>query len=96
MGGWAQLKFRAASRIEFNGAFGQDNPQGSEVRSSSGGQQNYFDRWLARNQTALFNVVYRPRSDVLMSLEYRHLRTFTTVAEPYSADHVAMSVGVLF
>lgn len=96
MGGWAQLKFRATSKIEFNGAFGQDNPEASEVRSSSAGQQNYFDIWLARNQTSLFNVVYHPRSDVLMSLEYRHLRTFTTIAEPYSADHVDMSVGVLF
>lgn len=95
IGGWSQLKFRATRKIEFNGAFGQDNPQASEVRNSAG-QQNYFNIWLARNQTLLVNVIYHPRSDVLMSLEYRHLRTFTTVAEPYSADHVDMSVGVLF
>ena len=96
LGGWAQLKYRATGRIEFNSAFGQDNPLGSEVRNSSSGQQNYFSAWLARNQTSLFNVIYHPRSDVLMSLEYRHVRTFTTIAAPYSANHVDMSVGVLF
>ncbi|HXX18276.1 MAG TPA: hypothetical protein VEJ46_02635 [Candidatus Acidoferrum sp.] len=96
MGGWAQLEFRATSKLEFNEAFGQDNPEGSEIRNSSWGQQNYFSPWLARNQTWLANFIYRPRSDVLLSLEYRHLRTFTTVSEPYSADHVNMSVGVLF
>jgi len=95
IGGWSQLKFRATNKIEFNGGFGQDNPEASEVRNSAG-QQNYFNAWLARNQTSLFNVIYRPRSDVLMSLEYRHLRTFTTVAEPYSADHVDLSLGILF
>jgi len=96
MGGWAQLKFRATTKLEFNGAFGQDNPLSSEIRNSAGGQQNYFSPWLARNQTSLVNFIYRPRSDVLLSLEYRHLRTFTTIDEPYSADHVDMSVGVLF
>lgn len=96
MGGWAQLKFRATNKLEFNGAFGQDNPRGDEVRYSAGGQQNYFSPWLARNQSSLVNFIYRPRSDVLLSLEYRHLRTFTTISEPDSADHVDMSVGVLF
>ena len=96
MGGWSQLKFRATSKVEFNGAFGQDNPQAGEVRNSSAGQQNYFSAWLARNQTSLVNVVYHPRSDVVMSLEYRHLRTFSTISAPYPADHVDMSVGVLF
>ena len=96
IGGWSQLKFRATSKVEFNGAFGQDNPYADEIRDSSGGQQNYFNSWLARNRTSLFNVVYHPRSDVLMSLEYRHLRTFTTIAEPSSSNHIDMSLGVLF
>jgi hypothetical protein len=96
IGGWSQLKFRATSKVEFNGAFGQDNPYANEIRDSSGGQQNYFNAWLARNRTSLFNVVYHPRSDVLMSLEYRHLRTFTTISEPSSANHIDMSLGVLF
>jgi len=96
LGGWAQLKFRATDKLEFNGGFGQDNPFANQVRDSSGGQQNYFNPWLARNQSSLLNFIYRPRSDVLLSLEYRHLRTFTTVDEPYSAEHINMSVGVLF
>ena len=33
---------------------------------------------------------------MLVSLEYRYLRTFTTISEPYSADHINVSLGVLF
>src|SRR5271167_268430 len=32
VGGWAQLKYRANSRLEFNAAFGQDNPFAADVR----------------------------------------------------------------
>jgi hypothetical protein len=96
LGGWSQLKFSATNKTEFNVAFGQDNPLASEVRNSLGGQQNYFSPWLARNQTWLANVIYHPRSDVLLSLEYRHLHTFTTISEPDTANDVNMSVGVLF
>ena len=96
LGGWAQLKFRATDKLEFNGAFGQDNPFANEVRNSSGGQYSYFNPWLARNQSWLANFIYRPRSDMLVSLEYRYLRTFTTISEPYSADHINVSLGVLF
>jgi hypothetical protein len=96
IGGWAQLQFHATTKTEFNVAFGQDNPFASQVRNSSGGQQNYFNPWLARNQTWLGNVIFHPRSDLLLSLEYRHLSTFTTIAEPNAANNVNMSVGVLF
>jgi len=96
LGGWAQLKFRATDKLEFNSAFGQDNPFGNEVRNSSGGQHSYFNPWLARNQSWLANFIYRPRSDMLVSFEYRYLRTFTTISEPYSADHINVSLGILF
>jgi hypothetical protein len=96
LGGWGQLKFRATEKLEFNGAFGQDNPFANQIRSASGGQQNYFNPWLARNQSWLVNFIYHPRSDLLFSAEYHYLRTFTTVSEPNSAQHINLSLGVLF
>ncbi len=38
VGGWSQLKFKATSKLEFNGAFGLDNPTASEARVAFGNQ----------------------------------------------------------
>jgi hypothetical protein len=64
---------------------GQDNPFASQVRNSSGGQQNYFNPWLARNQTWLGNVIFHPRSDLLLSLEYRHLTPSPSPMRPITS-----------
>ena len=32
-GGWAQLKYRPATKLEFNGAFGQDSPYLADMRA---------------------------------------------------------------
>jgi hypothetical protein len=90
-GGWAQLKFRATDRLEFNGAFGQDNPQARELRVITEPQAA-----LARNQSGFVNFIYQPRSDLLFSMEYRRLRTFYTPDDRETAGHINLSVGVLF
>jgi len=96
MGGWGQLKFRATDKLEFNGAFGQDNPFASELWLAAEWQQIYPNLSLTRNQSSLANFIYRPRSDLLFSVEYLHLKTFTLPSSASSADHVSMNLGVLF
>ena len=79
VGGWSQVKISATSKLEFNGAFGVDNPFAADVRGfplSPG-----FPAPLLQNRSSLVNVIYRPRSDLLFSGEYRHLRTFDIDAE---------------
>jgi hypothetical protein len=94
-GGWAQLKYRPANRLEFNGAIGQDAPYMRDIRFFPN-PQAYGDPALTKNQGSLVNVIYRPRSDLLFSAEYRHLKTFTIDNSPYNADHVNLMMGVLF
>ena len=94
-GGWAQLKYRPASKIEFNGAFGEDAPYSADIHAFSN-PQTYGDPTLTKNQSGLVNVIYRPRSDLLFSAEFRHLKTFTTDNGTYNADHVNLMMGVLF
>jgi hypothetical protein len=94
-GGWVQLKYRAAPKLEFNGAFGQDNPYRVDLRAFAN-PQSYGDPTLTKNQVSIANVIYRPRSDLLFSAEYRHLKTFTTDNGAYNADHVNLMMGVLF
>ncbi|MGA2372386.1 MAG: hypothetical protein ACLPPV_04840 [Candidatus Korobacteraceae bacterium] len=98
VGGWGQLKFRATPKLEFNAAFGQDSPFASEVRyfGEEVNSYSYASPYLTANRGAFGNVIYWPRSDLLLSMEYRRLRTFTIYDNSYQADQVNMSVGVLF
>ena len=95
VGGWAQLKYKATTKIQFNGAFGQDNPFASDLRQF-GGNQTYYPSPLSKNQSALINFLYQPRSDIVLSLEYRRLKTFTLDSNANSANIVNFSVGYLF
>ena len=96
VGGWGQLKFRATPKLEFNGAFGQDNPFAADVRDFGDQSASYAPYFITRNRTAFGNVIYRPRSDLVLALEYRRLRTFTIFDSSWEASQINMSMGVLF
>jgi len=95
IGGWSQLKFKASAKLEFNGAFGLDNPFAEDLRAFSA-PQSYFLPTLAQNRGSLVNFIYRPRSDLLFSAEYRHLRTFLINSNSNAAEQVNMMMGILF
>jgi hypothetical protein len=95
LGGWAQLKFKATPKLQFNGAFGQDNPIASDMRQF-GGSQPYYTLPLSKNQSAFGNFIYQPRSDIVFSLEYRRLKTFTLDSNANAANLVTLSVGYIF
>jgi regulator of replication initiation timing len=94
VGGWWQIKFSATSRLEFNGAFGIDNPFAIDLRAVPS-PAGVYPNVLAANRSAMANFIYRPRSDLLFSGEYRHLRT-SELVNHYSADQVNVMMGVLF
>jgi regulator of replication initiation timing len=94
VGGWSQLKFSASSRLEFNGAFGIDNPFARDLHNIPS-PAGVYPSVLAANRSAMLNFIYHPRSDLLFSGEYRHLRT-SELVNYYSADQVNVMMGVLF
>jgi len=95
LGGWAQLKFKLNRELEFNGAAGQENPWARELRRFPLQQTDLYG-FAARNQAALVNFIFRPRSDLIFSGEYRRLRTFGVGANNWTADHVNLTMGFLF
>ncbi len=95
LGGWAQLKYRATPKLQLNGAFGQDDPFSSDLRNF-GGNGSYYGVLFSRNQSALVNFIYQPRSDFMFSLEYRRLKTFILDSNPNSANLVNFSLGYIF
>jgi hypothetical protein len=95
VGGWAQLKFKPRPKFEVNGAFGHDNPFGNQVARFAD-YPAYYDSLFARNQVWFTNGIYQPRSDVMLSLEFRRLRTFGSDGGADVANQVSLSLGYLF
>src|ERR1039458_1304340 len=97
VGGWAQLKYRPASKWEFNAAFGMDNPYATDLEYFPYSQlYGGGNATLARNQGSFVNMIYRPRSDLFFSAEYRHLTTYTINNGGNDAGHLNLMMGVLF
>jgi len=99
IGGWTQLKYKPTTKLEFNAAVGMDNLRASQVRAFANPASEFdsaFDPALLRNRSALINVIYRLRSNVLLSLEDRQIQTFKVDESSKTANHLSMSVGVLF
>ena len=95
VGGWTQLKFQATPKIEFNGVFAEDNAFAGDVRGFATDKNN-FGEILGRNRGTLGNVVFRPRSDLVLSAELRRLRTFPAYSASTVTNQVNLSVGILF
>jgi hypothetical protein len=95
IGGWTQVKVAPAPKLEFNAAAGQDNPYAKDLRFFPN-PQSYLNPFISRNRAEFVNFVYRPRSDLLVSAEFRHLRTFEINGDSNTANHVNLAMGFLF
>lgn len=94
-GGWSQLKITVNARNEFNvavGAGGRDAGDTAQVALLFPNLQ-YLS---PRNQTLFVNYIFRPRSDLLFSPEYRRLRTYPVSGPSVSASQVGVAAGFIF
>ena len=57
---------------------------------------NNFGEILGRNRGALGNIVFRPRSDLILSAELRRLRTFPIYHSSSITNQINLSMGILF
>jgi hypothetical protein len=89
-GGWIQLRAQASSKLEFNGAFGMDDPRNRDVFAGL-----IRNTTRLRNQTVSVNSIYRLRSNFLFSLEYRYLATTYADARRQN-NHFNLAVGYAF
>lgn len=95
VGGWTQLKFQLTPELELNGVIAEDNAFAGDVRGFATDQNN-FGPILGRNRGALGNVVFRPRSDLVLSAEFRRLQTFPVYSSNSVTNQVNLSMGILF
>ena len=95
VGGWAEGSFQASPTLQFNSGYGLDNPFSSQIRQFAS-VQNLLGAELGINRSAMANVIYRPRSDLLLSLEYRHLMSSRLTSRSASAENIGLGIGLLF
>jgi hypothetical protein len=94
-GGWTQLKFLPVSKLEFNGAFGEDFSTPANLQYVTQGG-NYPGPLIGRNQSAFVNGIYHLRSNLMFSAEYRRLRTAQSQPGIFTANQVSLSAAALF
>jgi hypothetical protein len=94
-GGWLQLKFKPKPNFEINFAYGQDQPFARELKLFPASAL-YYGYSISRNQSPFVNFIYRVRSDVLFSMEYKRLQTNPLTGNPYIANQLIMSLGYAF
>ena len=94
-GGWTQLKFQITPKLELNAVFAEDNAFAGDVRGFATDANN-FGEILGRNRGALGNLVYRPRSDLLLSAEFRRLHTFPIYDSASVTNQINLAMGILF
>lgn len=95
VGGWTQVKVQIAPKIELNGVFALDNPFANDVRGFATDANNYGPI-VGRNRGALGNIVFHPRSDLILSAEFRRLRTFPVYSDSSVVNQVNLAMGILF
>ena len=89
-GGWLQFTTRARHDLEFNVAYGQEDPNNSDLRF---GAVTDFTRF--KNQVGSVNVIYQLRPNFLISLEYRRLVTDFNPGRSRN-NHVNLAFGYVF
>ncbi len=89
-GGWLQLAVKAHSDLDFNFAYGQDDPRNGDIYD---GFRNTNTRF--KNQAGSTNFIWRLRQNFLFSMEYRRLWT-NYATRRQTNNHVNMAVGYLF
>src|SRR6202140_4639976 len=94
-GGWLQLKFKPKPNFEINFAYGEDVPFAGELKRFPA-TALYYGYSISRNQSPFVNFIYRVRSDVLFSTEYKRLQTNPLNNNANIANQLILSLGYAF
>lgn len=95
MGGWSQLKFTLNSRSEFNAAGGIGARDAGRLRAAAENDP-FLVTVPPTNRAFFFNYIFRPRSDLVFSAEYRRFYTNAISRAAGEAGQVGLAAGFLF
>jgi hypothetical protein len=96
IGGWSQLKLGFSPTLEANVAFGLDEAlAGNFYGIISPPGANPLEQY-ARNSSIMGNIIFRPKTYLIFSPEYRHLSTWPYNGSGNVANIFILSAGYQF
>jgi hypothetical protein len=94
-GGWSQLKARMTPSLEANAAFGVDEGFAEQLREYTNPAMDAYTN-LARNRTFLANIIYRPKTYLLFSAEYRNIYSWPIGGPVNTSQSLGLATGYSF
>lgn len=95
-GGWGQFKVKWTQSLETNFALGMDNAFAGDLRGSDVEFETNDYMNLARNRTGFANVIFRPKTYLLFSAEYRNIYSWPISGQNNSNQSLGLAAGYLF
>jgi hypothetical protein len=96
VGGWTQLKARFSQSLEFNSSFGLDNAYAGDFHQFVFPPSTTATQLRARNNMVFANVIFRPKTYLILSPEYRRIWTWPIYGAVSTADIFTLSAGYQF
>ena len=95
-GGWAQAKFTFTPTLEANVSAGLDNAYAEDLRGSDQAVGQGWYASLTRNATLVANLVYRPKTYLLLSTEFRQIDSRSIGGQTNQDRVFGVSTGYIF
>ena len=96
IGGWTQFKTSFGQLFEGNASVGLDNGFAGDFHSLELSYPTTASQLRARNRMIVGNVIYRPKTYLIFSPEYRRIWTWPIYGTRSTADIFTFSVGYQF
>ncbi|WP_035359601.1 hypothetical protein [Edaphobacter aggregans] len=96
IGGWTQFKSHFGRSLEANATIGQDNGFASDFHAVNLPSNASQTELRARNRMLAGNLIYRPKTYLIFSPEYRRIWTWPISGKGSTADIFTLSVGYQF
>ena len=96
IGGWTQFKTRFNSSLETNLTIGQDDGFAGDFHAVVLSPTAGATQLRARNKMAVGNLIFRPKTYIILSPEYRRIWTWPITGAGSTLDVFTLSVGYQF
>jgi uncharacterized coiled-coil protein SlyX len=96
IGGWTQFKTRFNSSLETNFSIGQDDGFASDFHAVIMSPTASATQLRARNRMVVANLIYRPKTYIILSPEYRRIWSWPINSASSTLDVYTLSIGYQF
>jgi hypothetical protein len=96
IGGWAQFKTRFSSTLETNISLGLDNGFARDFHAVVLSPTAGVTQLRARNRMLVANLIFRPKSYIILSPEYRRVWSWPINSTASTLDVFTLSAGYQF